>query len=418
LLEVFGNVALVAWFRTTLYGAMTQSASAKMSCRIGLIGSQAWGRQLVAALTHQGATFRVLAGPTWLWTWAAEIAPSVEAVVDAAAAISHPEVDLLILADSLPYRSQLLLQATQLDRPVLVMHPAGVEPEVFYTVQLALEERRLAVWPLLPHRFFQGLQETAAWRKKCQVSRDWHLEATIPVPVPAGFVKDTYASTTDTDQMPFLDGHPLWFWADWLRLLGGEVAEVYAVGDVGHILEPAWPVTLTGRWEQGGDFVVRFAPHVNEGFCLQAGAERLNWQGPTVSPGEVQVRWQTGSRDENRCLCEESIWDRIAGWILRGETSNLSPPTWADAVACAELVQATVESLRSRKTVPLLHQEYTGPAVFKSRAATLGCGAVWVILGLVMLAPLLPQALYLVPIMLLACLVMFVLGWLAYRRSD
>jgi hypothetical protein len=387
-------------------------------CHLGLIGNHLWGRQIAKALTASGACLRACAGPPELGAWAATTNPHVEVFADASSVITHPEVDLLIVADDLPYRSQLLSEAVQLERNILVVHPADTQPEFFYVIQLAYQERRFSLWPVLPHRFSEGCRKVMAWLNSLRRSQSWHLEATVPLfasSITAGGVPAPLASRSEP---LFGESHPLWFWADWLRLLGGEVAEVYAIGDPTGLVAADCSLTLTGRWERGGDFVMRFAPGLAEGFCLQVGDARLEWHGPTVVPGEVSLHWQVGPRAESCQICENTVWERLARWILGGETEEVPAPTWDDAVKCAELVHAVADSLRSRKTVPLLHQDYSEPAVFKSRAATLGCGALWLVLGLVLLAPLFPQVLYLVPIVLACCLAMFLLGWLAYRRSD
>ncbi len=387
-------------------------------CHLGLIGGHLWGRQITEALTANGAHLRACAGPPELGAWAARTNPHVEIFADASSVIAHPEVDLLILADDLPYRSQLLSEAVQLERNILVVHPADIQLELFYVIQLAYQERRFSLWPVIPHRFSEGCKRVMAWLESPRRPQSWHLEATVPLFANSITPGDMPAPLA-TRSGPLLgDSHPLWFWADWLRLLGGEVAEVYAVGDPTGLVAADSSLTLTGRWERGGDFVVRFAPGLTEGFCLQVADTRLEWRGPTLSPGEVSLRWQVGSRAERCQICEHRVWQRWARLILGVETEDVPAPTWDDAVKCAELVQAVADSLRSRKAVPLLHQDYSELAVFKSRAATLGCGALWLVLVLVLLAPLFPQVLYLVPIVLACCLAMFLLGWLAYRRSD
>jgi len=387
-------------------------------CHLGLIGGHLWGRQLTEALSTNGAYLRACAGPPELSAWAARTNPHVEIFADASSVIAHPEVDLLILADDLPYRSQLLSEAVQLERNTLVAHPADIQLELFYVIQLAYQERRFSLWPAIPHRFSEGCKRVTAWLKSLRRSQSWHLEATVPV-FASSITPSIMPAQLASRSEPLLgENHPLWFWADWLRLLGGELAEVYAIGDPTALVATDCPLTLTGRWERGGDFVVRFAPGLNEAFSLQVGASRVEWQGPTVVPAEVCLRWQVGPRAESWQICENSIWERCARLILGVETEEVPAPTWDDAVKCAELVQAVADSLRSRKTVPLLHQDYSESAVFKSRAASLGCGALWLVLGLVMLAPLVPQALYLIPIVLASCLAMFLLGWLAFRRSD
>ncbi|MCS7016258.1 MAG: hypothetical protein NZM42_09125 [Gemmatales bacterium] len=393
---------------------MTPGTSETASpCRLALIGDHPWARAVVEAVQRRGGCLCVCAGPASLTTWAVRWAPQVIVSDDAAFVLSQPEVDLVILADAWPFRAQLLLQAVQLDRSVLVVHPADRNLEVYYVVQLALEERRFPVWPIMPHRFFEGLMQLRSSLRHLGEANDWQLEVSIPV---TGHGQTTVFANECSDPSEYSQPHPFWWWADWLRLLGGEVAEVYAVGERPSLDSPHTPLTVTGRWERGGHFVWRLAPGLGEGFRLQTPTGSITWRGATIHPGTYHCQFQLANRCTSYESSGRSVWDVYADWLLRGTAGVGQPPRWSDAVAAAELVHAVEDSLRTRKAVSLLHQEYTESSVFKSQAATIGCGTVWLILVLAMISPLVPQALYLIPVLLAVCLALFVAGWLALRR--
>ncbi|GBD36141.1 hypothetical protein HRbin36_01262 [bacterium HR36] len=383
------------------------------ACRLGLIGDHPWARALVEAAQLRGGWLRACAGPPELLAWAVRLSAEVATNSEAQAVLSDTELDIIILADALPFRGQLLMEAVQLDKAVLVIHPAELEAERYYVVQLAIEERRFPVWPMLPHRFFPGLEPLRSWLRQIAGQSSWQLEASVPLADNSVSVSSG-VSPQLTDSL--LGAHPLWYWADWLRLIGGEVAEVYAVSDAARLDRPACPLTVTGRWEQGGHFVLRFARHVAEGFQLSTNHGTIIWQGATVIPGEYQLSWRDAEKQDTYSGSSDGVWAAYADWLLQSGPSRGLPPQWLDVVAVAEIVQAVEESLRRRKAVSLLHQEYTESAVFKSRVATLGCGLVWAMLVLAMISPLVPQVLYLIPGLLLICLGLFVLGWLAFRR--
>ncbi|MCS7168143.1 MAG: hypothetical protein RMI91_03565 [Gemmatales bacterium] len=393
---------------------MSSPTSAKtFTYRVGLIGDHPWARALVEALQQQGCRLIACAGPEPLLAWAMRWSPTVSVSRDAAQGLSHPEVDVLVLADTWPFRGELLAQAIQLDRSVFVIHPADQALERYYVVQLALEERRFPVWPIIPHRFFDGLARIRTWLQGIGQSPSWHLEVNIPINELKSLeiAPARKRPTLETDRC-----HPLWFWADWLRCLGGEIAEIYAVGEATSLSVLHAPLTVTGRWESGGHFIWRQAPGLTEGFRLQTAQGIITWLGATVEPGRHVCQYE---REGQRQIVEssgESVWKNYAAWLLDANNCTYTPAQWVDAVAAAEIVQAIEESLRSRKAVSLLRQEYTESAVFKSQAASLGCGIIWLILVLAMISPLVPQALYLIPILLLGCLVLFAVGWLALRR--
>lgn len=382
-------------------------------CRLGLIGDHPWARALLEAAQLQGGLLAACAGPQELTSWAVRLAPDVVIGREAHTVLAHPEVDIIVLADVLPYRGDLLLEAVQLERAVLVLHPADLQVERYYIVQLALQERRFPVWPLMPHRFFAGLAQVFGSLRQAGDRGAWQLEAHVAI---ADKSHPANAAATANSATGILQVHPLWFWADWLRWLGGEVAEVYVIAERTKLSTPDTPLTLTGRWQSGGQFVVRFAPDVAEGFHLQTPQGVLRWEGSTIAPGKHQWHWQGATQQQSLGGSNGSVWEAYANWLLQMGPAQGEPPQWSDAVAAAEIVQAAEESLRSRQAVTLLHQEYTESAVFKSRATTLGCGLVWLMLGLVMVSPLLPQALYLVPVLLVLCLALFAIGWVALRR--
>jgi hypothetical protein len=358
----------------------------------------------VEEVLQRGGQCCACAGPDELAAWITRLAPTALLSRDAHTVLSHPEVDVLVLADTLPFRSELLMHAVQLERAVLVVHPADLQAERFYVVQLALEERRFPVWPMMPHRFVAGLTQLRDWLQELDEQPTWQLEATISLGA------DESLATTSSE------AHPLWFWADWLRLMGGEVTEVYAVAETPRLQSANIPLTLTGRWERGGHFVTRFARNLAEGFVLQSSRGVIRWQGPLLAPGPYRLERQIGNQTDGCQGSQESVWRNYADWLLRGRPLAALPAQWSDAVATAEIVQAVEESLQTRKTVPLWHQEYNESTVYKSRAATLGCGMVWMMLVLAMISPLVPQVLYLIPVLLVVCLALFALGWLALRR--
>ncbi len=338
-----------------------------------LIGDHPDGLNAAAALAASGKHALVAyAGPTHDAEILRQRGLSFKQVRDVEELLARPEIELVIVADTLEHRPAVLRRAAQAEKHVLCVHPADLLPDVAYEVAMIQKDTKKLVLPLLADRFAPGLVRLRQLCNDGTLGKLQSLECEWPVnaPRPSG---ERGGGEGAWEISPLLR---LW---DAIRALGGEVAEVSALA-VAEEVGPNDTLTLTGRFQEGGLFQVLLVKGATRPGCRlrirgEHGEALLTcpdgWYGPArlEYPGLGETRAETWD-----------AWDPVPVWInqlhqaLAGRPGHAANPHWLDATRCLELFDAARRSAAKRRVVPMVYEEFTEVSTFKSAMTSIGCG--------------------------------------------
>ena len=309
--------------------------------------------------------------------------------------LADPSIEAIIVAGRLEDRPALLRRALQSERHVLCVHPADQTPEIGYEAGMICKDVRRVLLPLLPEALHPAVRRLAEFTRPI-------VDSSVQFAIGAfRLLEVERAATGDVLGIPGGAGakpcFPGW---DILRRLGGEIAEVstFAASE-----EPdaSDPVLIAGRFESGGLFQMTLLPDQPEdrwrltavGDCGRAELLfLLGWNGP------AQLGWRDAGGEYH-----EEFWDRWDPWptvIQAGElriadcglrieeqTANRNPQSavvidWQDEIRALELDDAARRSLEKRRTSPLEYPQDSEEVGFKGTMTLVGCGVLWLVLGL------------------------------------
>ncbi len=357
-----------------------------------LLGNHPDGVEMACALVESGrhqlaACTAALNEPTLR-----RLGGDVRRVSDPEELLADPAVEAVVVAGPLSQRPAQLRRALQAERHVLCVHPADDGPEVAYEAAMIQRDTGCALLPLLPEGLHPGVLRLRQFVRRSPKEGE-------PLP-PTGLFKLLEVERVATGEV--LDGvgeegrkpsFPDW---DLLRALGGEVLEVSAFA-ASEMPEAGEPVLLAGRFEQGGLFQVTLLPgqpSPRRRLTVVGSAGRaellfpLGWQGPAF------LEW----RDEAGETHEE-YWENWGPWpalveafeaARRQPAGGGGPLSWQDEVRCLELDDAARRSVSRRRASLLEYPEATEEVGFKGTMTLAGCGLLWAIILLVILAHFLP----------------------------
>lgn len=374
-----------------------------------LLGTHPDGVALASALADSGR-HRVVAYTS------AELLPErllqrwsdVRRVHDLEDVLADPEIEAVIVAGTPANRASQLRRALQSERHVLCVHPASGTPDLAYEAALLQQDTRRTLLPILTDALHPAV------RRLAQIVREpgrplvelqlvvLEISATGPVLVPMGAA-----------------GHrsilPGW---DVLRAVGGEVVEVSALPP-GEDLDLEKPLLVSGRFQRGPLFQVTILPYQQENrerlvaVGSHGRAELLFPQG-RGGPAFLSTRGPDGKG-------HEELWEPFDGMpplveafeaALRGAPHA---PTWQDAVRALELDDAVRRSAERRRTSLLEFQEVSEEVGFKGTMTLVGCGLLWLLIGIVILANWFPSIGWVALPLIGLFLVLQLLRWVARR---
>jgi predicted dehydrogenase len=389
--------------------------------RFALLGEHIDGldvaRALVASGRHELATYS--GGPTGADALRrggirAQIVADLEEV------LADPTVEAVIVAGALEERAYQLRRALQSERHVLCVHPPDDGPELAYEAAMVQGDTGCVLLPLMPESLHPGilrLRELATDQTALGILQLVEMErcAAEPVLIDAGLER----------HRPSLPG-----W-DLLRALGGEIAEVvgFATAEALSCREPA---LLSGRFEARGLFQARYLTNQPESSLkvrLVGTFSRAELSFPAGWPGPARLVW----RDESGA-CEQS-WDAWNPWTPVVAAFDLAlarqgaprpddmveePPTltWQTAIRSLELDDAVRRSVLRRRVSALEYPEATEEVGFKGTMTLVGCGLLWAIFFLLILAMWFPRLGWLILPLLLSFLGLQILRWLVPHRHE
>jgi hypothetical protein len=266
---------------------------------------------------------------------------------------------------------------------VLCVHPPGDGPEIAYEAGMIRDDTRCALVPVLTEAQHPALRRLAQFTRRGTGAGPEGLigEFLILEIERSGFMASGAKAA-----------FPGW---DVLRVSGGEIAELSAFARDEQAVADE-PVIVSGRFEQGGLFQITFLPRGTDPKCRLTVVGRL---------GRVELMFPTGldgpcflnGRGTSGDLAEEywEAYDPYPALISAFEATvagQAGAVAWQDTVRALELDDAVRRSLSRRRTSLLEYPEATEEVGFKGTMTLVGCGVLWLVLLLAILAAWFPLA--------------------------
>jgi predicted dehydrogenase len=315
---------------------------------------------------------------------------NVRRVSDLEEILADPAVEAVIVAGRLSSRAAQLRRALQSERHVLCVHPADDTPEIAYEAALLQRDTGFGLLPMLVeglHPAFRRLREFVQ-----------RLQPADASPSPIGMFQllevertdRTLLSDDDPEAKPCLPG-----W-DTLRAVGGEIIEVMGFAEQEELV-PEQPILLAGRFEQGGLFRVTFLTGQDPfwRFVVVGTRGRVELVFPQGGQGPASLSWRDPDGEEWEEYFEPwNPWPALVELFEQTVSEEPQPTrvTWQDEIRCLELDSAVRRSVKKRRSDVLDFQEVSEEVGFKGTMTLVGCGLVWLVLGLLFLSVWFPEA--------------------------
>ncbi|MGL4553497.1 MAG: hypothetical protein ACRC33_20215 [Gemmataceae bacterium] len=320
-------------------------------------------------------------------------------VGDAEELLADPSVDLVIVAGGPSVRAAQLRRAVQSEHRVVCVHPADEKADVAYEAALIAGDTGLPLMPLLPEGLHPAFRRLAGF-----VGPDSPVGAFRLLTFERSAAGEALENAGVAGMRPAVPG-----W-DVLRAVGGEIAEVLALTDAEE-LEAGRPVLVAGSFEKGGLFQLTLVPGRRVPLwrlaVAGAGGEAeltfpQGWNGPAI------LEWREGGERREEYF---GRWDAGPALVAQVETMGQGPVTWQDEVRCLELDDAARNSARTRRASRMEYQEASEEVGFKGTMTLLGCGVLWSVLVLAILARWYPWVGWVILPILLAFIGLQALGY-------
>jgi predicted dehydrogenase len=397
--------------------------------RFALLGNHPDGIQMARALFESGRHELIAYnGPKAGAEELAQQGLTVKAGGDLEEILADPAVELAIVAGKPADRPVQLRRALQSERHVLCVHPADESPDVAYEAGMIQGDTKKVLLPLLTDALSPPVRRLA--------------ELLHPPEGPLGKLRFLQLEQSDPDAVLLeanVPGYeaalPCW---QLLRAMGGEVIEVSAFA-AEEELKAGEPLLLAGKFQSGGLFHATLLPGQTKAErSLRIHATRGTAELVLHSPAEPAVlTWRTANGETHTESFETwnpwsvlvDVFDLASRPRERAESTGGSlalpavesgrvrdrlatPLNWQDAVRCLELDDAARRSVERRRASTLDYQEVSEEVGFKGTMTLVGCGLLWGVLAVVILAAWERRLLWLVVPVLLFFLGLQLLRWI------
>ena len=387
--------------------------------RFALLGDHADGLGVARALAASGRHALVTySGPAAGLSVLERDGLQPRRVGDLEEVLADPDIEAVIVAGGSSLRAGQLRRALQSERHVLCVHPVDPSPDIAYEAALLRSDARRVLLPLLPEALHPGIQRLAEILHALRGPSDAKEPIVSSEQLPPGFPRllewerwsseECLLNWEEDEDRP---GVPGW---DVLRLLGGELAEVFALA-MPEYLGPGEPLVLSGRFVHGGLWKTTLLPRQRQPYWrlgLVGGIGSTELIFPQGFPGPARLKHLDEAGQEQTmewpalhpwAPLVETFDAAVEEWRLQRrltlpgatETTSLTDEPgrlgWQDAIRALELDDAVRRSVERRRAISLEVQEATEEASFKGAMTLVGCGLLWLSLLLLILSVWMPR---------------------------
>jgi predicted dehydrogenase len=400
--------------------------------RFALLGDHADGLAMACALMESGRhSVTVYAGPRRALEALQAVGIQAKQVADMEEILADPAIQAVIVAGPLSVRSAQLRRVLQSERHAMCVYPPDVSADSIYEASMIRQDTGVVLLPILPDMMHPALARLAGLMQ----GQEAILGEVCLLELERHGVGELIGSI---DQ-----GKPTFSNWDVVRRCGGEIAEVFGYAE-GEEPQPGRPVLIAGQFAGGALFRILLMPRqakhcgrirligakaaasveMDEGF-----AGRWRFRGPGDERG--QADWERWSPWPALVEAFEQLvqMPRRAGppvpntrpTAAREETADGSRalgPTWQDAIRGLELDDAVRRSIKHRRAGTLEYQEASEEVSFKGTMTLVGCGILWGLVLLAVLARWFPKLGWIVIPLLFVFLLLQLLRWLVPRSKG
>jgi predicted dehydrogenase len=325
------------------------------------------GRHELAAFTHDNQRLTSFAA-------SARRVPDVEEI------LADPSVEAVVVAGTADTTPERLRRALQSERHVLCVHPAGDGPEIAYEAGMIRDDTGCVLLPILKDSLHPAIQRL----------RDFIRRAKDDGSSPLGEFLLLQVERSEFIPATVKASFPGW---DALRVLGGEVAELSALAS-GEEASAGEPLLLSGSFERGGLFQLSLLPAETPRtyrLVVVGRAGRAELLFPLGPDGPSFLDWQDASGQQHEeSWSDHDPWPPLIEAFEAAVAGRIPAVSWQDEVRALELDDAARRSLSRRRTSLLEYPEATEEVGFKGTMTLVGCGVLWMVLLLVILAAWVP----------------------------
>ncbi len=378
--------------------------------RFALLGDHPDGLDMARALVESGRhALAVYSGPPLGIEYLARAGLRPPRVGDLEEVLADPGIDAVIVAGSLSNRAAQLRRALQSERHVLCVHPADRLPDVAYEAAMLQTDTGCVLLPLLPEALHPGV------RRLAELAR-----AGEPEPRLLEFER---WSTEELIGSGDAEGRgrsvPGW---DVLRAVGGEIAEVSALSGVEAELAPDEPLLLVGRFVDGLLLQATYLPHQAEprwrlALVYRTGRAALEFEGGWPGPARLSYTDVHGQPHAETWPALDP-WAALVDAFEHAMDGGDTAVAWHDELRALELDDAARRSIERRRSSTLEYQEATEQASFKGTMTLVGCGLLWLVPVLLILALWMPKLAWVIAPVLGVFLLLQVLRWVIPRSTS
>lgn len=378
--------------------------------RFALLGSHPDGLEMTCALIESGRHELVAYTSKLTPEQQRRLGTTAKLVHDLEDVLADPAVEAVIVAGTAANRPTQLRRALQSERHVLCVLPPDDNPDIAYEAAMIQKDTGHVLLPLATEALHPGVARLAEW-----------TQAADSVLSPIQVIELRRSGPVSEDATELLSC----FFPDWyiLRTIRGEVAEVAAFAEREE-WDAAAPLLLTGRFERGGLLQASFVPSGSSRWSLAVigSRGRAELVFPIGWPGPAHLHWQDATGE-----LREEAWDIGDPWptmVEVFEAAMADPkkpphrPVWQDAVRSLELDDAARRSVPRRRSSVLEYPEASEEVGFKGTMTLVGCGLLWIILLLVVVANWVPWLKWAVVPVLAGYLILQLLLWVIPRASK
>ncbi|MFL5243177.1 MAG: Gfo/Idh/MocA family oxidoreductase [Gemmataceae bacterium] len=375
--------------------------------RFALLGNHPDGLEMACCLVESGRhELGAYTSSSLTAVISARCGSAAKIITDLEEILADPAIEAIIVASGPANRAAHLRRSLQSERHVLCVHPPDPSPDLAHEAAMIQGDTGRVLLPLLYEALHPSIGRLTELLRS---GKAW-----------LGDLKATTLRINDTGEILTAAGpkeHRLSL-PGWhiLRKLNGEVAELAAFA-AREEMTAQDPLLITGRFQRGPLFEASFLPfqarplsklslwgsqgHIELLFPLgQSGPAFLTWNESTGKdleeaweswdpwPAMVDVFERAVKEFESRSTKDPALG--LGNSDDAGRSDQLAV-SWQDTVRSLELDDAAVRSVERRRFSSLEYPEATEEVGFKGTMTLAGCGLIWAILIVVILARWIPE---------------------------